>query len=116
MPESTQARRRSRESDSAADGQDAPRDQRNEQLDEDVACCLADIDEVLAEAETETERDRALREFSEIRRSDGSEEDEERKLAVWQATYAHLGLRVGRSCCGEPFVFDEHEYRRVSGT
>ena len=88
----------------------APADQRNEELDADVACCLAEIDAVLEEAESE--RDRALREFSELKARDGAE-DVEAELRVWQAKYAHLQLKVSRSCCGL-YAYDEASGRIVS--
>jgi hypothetical protein len=80
---------------------DQPADQRNEQLDEDVACCLAEIDELL---DTEAaEREQARREFHRFNRGTS-----DRVLDIWQARYAHLGLKYGRSCCGTPFIYGEH--------
>ena len=75
-------------------------DLRDEELTEEVACCLAEIDKMLSE--TETERERAIREFAEFGRDTTN-----RELRVWQAKYAHLGLRFGRDCCGNPYVDSE---------
>jgi hypothetical protein len=75
------------------------------ELDEDVSCCLAEIDEVLAEVETE--RERAEREFTEIQ-AEWEYLDKRGALAVWQARYAHLGLSVDYNCCtGEPYIESE---------
>lgn len=78
------------------------RDLRNEELAEDVACCLAEIDEVLDRERDE--RERARREFGAFDRDTG-----DRELNHWQAKYAHLGLRYGRSCCGTPYLVDPGE-------
>jgi hypothetical protein len=77
-------------------------DLRNDELDEDVACCLADIDELLAE--TESERDRAVREFEDLRAQRNL-----KGLRVWQAQYAHLGLSFGTSCCGSRIYMYEKD-------
>ena len=79
------ARRQNREPD---EQEVRAEDLRNEELDEDVACCLAEIDDLLTEEESE--RDRAIREFDGL---------DEKGMRVWNAKYAHLGLRVGESCC-----------------
>lgn len=71
----------------------AAQDLRDEQLDEDVACCLAEIDEVLKEEESE--RDKAIREFRELANAN----DYHKAERVWQAQYAHLGLRIAQGCC-----------------
>lgn len=96
-------------------------DLRDEQLDDDVSCCLAEIDEVLAEEESEHET--AKREFDALSKRWGNRWDlyessmtEDRLQAfnknadelkdefrLWQAQYAHLGLTV-RWCCGEPVM------------
>ena len=69
-------------------------------LDEDVACCLAEIDEVLdREAD---EREQARREFDAF-----GKDTTNRELNLWQAKWAHLGLKYGRSCCGTPFMYEE---------
>lgn len=73
--------------------QQQPANQRNEQLDEDVACCLAEIDELLAKEESE--RDRAIREFRALKNAD----DWSKAKRIWQAQYAHLGLRIYSGCC-----------------
>lgn len=66
-------------------------------LDEDVACCLADIDAVLGEVETE--KDRAIREFKVLKELEDAGEDYETGLRVWKAQYAHLNLEVYDHCC-----------------
>lgn len=66
----------------------------NEQLAEDVACCLAEIDELLAPEESE--RDAAIRE---ARALDKNSADYNKQLRLWQARYAHLGLSIVTSCC-----------------
>jgi hypothetical protein len=92
------------------------------ELTEDVSCCLAEIDEVLAEQEDE--QTKAEREFREIKaRYDRfysayllsgteleeqeaedelakAEQEAEDELRIWQAQYAHLGLSY-HWCCGE---------------
>jgi len=70
-------------------------DLRDGQLDEDVACCLAEIDKIL---DGESERDRAVREFRELRGT-SDWDDLARAERVWQAQYAHLGLRITSGCC-----------------
>jgi hypothetical protein len=74
-------------------------DLRNGQLDEDVACCLAEIDEVL-DAER-AERDQAEKEFAKLLRDNASES----RLNLWQAKYAHLGLSYSW-CCGTARLVD----------
>jgi hypothetical protein len=81
--------------------QEKPADLRNDELDEDVACCLAEIDEVL-DAEKQ-ERDQAEREFDEFDR-----DTSEKALRTWQAKYAHLGLSYGY-CCGMRYLIDNSE-------
>jgi Pup-like protein len=72
-----------------------------EKLDENVACCLADIDAVLEGQESE--EDRAIREFSELHAQVQGATTVEAALAArraldeWHVRYAHLGLTV---CCG----------------
>jgi uridylate kinase len=78
-------------------------DLRNGELDEDVACCLAEIDEVL-DAER-TERDQAAKEFDQLSNESLSERALKKKLNLWQAKYAHLGLSYGW-CCGVPRLMD----------
>jgi hypothetical protein len=78
-------------------------DLRNGQLDEDVACCLAEIDEVL-DAER-AERDQAEREFNQLSNEPLSERALKKKLNLWQAKYAHLNLSYGW-CCGVPRLVD----------
>lgn len=77
--------------------------ERKAAIDEEVACCLAEIDKMLDEAETE--RERALREFRELK----AEGWDWAALNVWKATYAHLGLKVGASCCGGPYVYNDND-------
>jgi hypothetical protein len=93
---------------------------RDEQLDADVECCLAEIDEVLTEAADE--REKATAEFQELKhrwdslgsvyRSKGAdaydklEGELQDKFRQWQARYAHLGLSV-RWCCGTPVMDEE---------
>lgn len=67
------------------------------QASEDAACCLSDIDEVLAEMDAlaeETEEDRARREYAELYdgldRGTIAEDEFERRMRVWRATYGHL--------------------------
>lgn len=104
---------RQREVDRDQGGETAPveteaADLRDPQLDEDVACCLAEIDEVLAEAKSE--KDIAREEFDAITEqyvnTDISPATRDDKLRVWSAKYAHLGLAVGQSCCGEPYMYE----------
>jgi hypothetical protein len=119
MSESKQAQRRRRTDEQTPE--QAPADQRNAELDEDVECCLAEIDAALEAAETE--RDRAVREFRELRerweqadadRWDGEDVADaaaaldavDEELRVWAAAYAHLQLQVRYSCCGTPFAYD----------
>ena len=77
-------------------------DLRNGELSEDVACCLAEIDELLNTEQAE--REQAVREFEALGKFSTN-----REMNIWQAKYAHLGLRYGRSCCGEPFLIDDRE-------
>jgi hypothetical protein len=83
---------------------ETPQDQRNERLDEDTACCLAEV---------ESEKDKATREFDEIKakfeRVEISYAQTSDELRVWQAEYAHLGLRFGEDCCGSGFYRYESE-------
>lgn len=69
---------------------------RDGELDTSVACCLDEIDQVLSAEENE--REQAEREFRAFDRY-----TPERKLKLWQAKYAHLGLSYGW-CCGEPYL------------
>jgi hypothetical protein len=93
-----QQRRRSR--DNGAPQQDSGRDVRNDELDTDVACCLDAINEVL-NAE-QAERDQAKAEFERLQMRSAPETE----LNLWQAKYAHLGLRYGW-CCGMPKLIDD---------
>lgn len=61
-------------------------------IDEETACCLADIDQVLEEAQQESEEEKALREWNEGVHT-------EKFIRVWNATYAHLGFKAHYSCC-----------------
>lgn len=83
-------------------------DVRDPQLDEDVSCCLAEIDAVLEEAKSE--KDLAREEFDAITEqyvsTDMSPATRDDKFRVWSAKYAHLGLAVGQNCCGEPYVYE----------
>jgi len=69
------------------------------EIDESTACCLADIDAALEDAGVETEEERALRDWAEWKGS-------ERGRRMWQAQYAHLGLRINTSCCVAVLVKD----------
>ena len=79
-------------------------DVRNEALVGEVACCLAEIDEVLAEQESG--QDKAKEEFEAIAAQPYSEEKED-LLRQWQAQYAHLGLGY-QWCCGELVMTHEN--------
>lgn len=111
-------------------------DLRDPALDEEVECCLAEIDSVLEQARSE--KDKAHAEFDEIttryreamaaavrryNEANGNEEeisaafrDEQQAedalmdgMRLLEAQYAHLGLQVG-FCCGEPrFYTDDDE-------
>lgn len=95
-----------RQSRNESDEQEAAaQDLRDGQLEEDVACCLAEIDKVLEE---ESERDRAIREFRELVNAD----DYYRAERVWQAQYAHLGLRIAQGCCTTA-LYDEKTGKTV---
>lgn len=89
-------RRQSRDEGGEQQEAAAAQDLRDGQLDEDVACCLAEIDKILDEEESE--RDRAVREFRELR-GISDWDDFTRAERVWQAQYAHLGLRIASGCC-----------------
>jgi Pup-like protein len=108
MARKEQRQRQPREEDDASDEEAATAtpDLRDEQLDEDVACCLAEIDEVLAS--TQSERDTAKTEFQEIadryNELEAGYKSTEAALIVWQAKYAHLGLGYDWYCCGGPYV------------
>src|ERR1700680_2984420 len=76
-------------------------DLRDDQLDEDVDCCLAGIDDLLEEQEKQQET--ACREFRLIKRRWDTADNQdpawnelfretEDELRIWQAKYAHLGL------------------------
>lgn len=80
------------------ESQEVPPDLRNAELDQDVACCLDDIDKVLDREQEE--RDQARREFDKF-----DHRTTEKTLKRWQAKYAHLGLRYAW-CCGEPYLVD----------
>lgn len=77
-------------------------DLRNDDLDQDVACCLAEIDKALDREQAE--RDQAKREF---RAFDWYTTDGE--LNRWVAKYAHLGLKYGRSCCFSLYLVDSKD-------
>lgn len=75
---------------------------------EDAECCLAEIDEVLAEQLSEESK--AREEFEVIRQkfadaiaSDADVTGLDDLLRAWQARNSHLGLRAGY-CCGVPFI------------
>ena len=72
-------------------------------LAEEVACCLAEIDKVLEET-GKTEKERALEEYIAFWNAPHSTQEEagelRRKIRIWRAQYAHLGLRTVESCCG----------------
>jgi hypothetical protein len=97
------AQRQPRQQRPATEQDEQPgQDLRNGQLDADVACCLDEIDALL---DTEqAERDQAKREFERF-----DYLTPELTLNRWQAKWAHLGLRYGRSCCGTPYVVDDKE-------
>jgi len=78
------------------------RDVRDAGLEAEVECCLAEIDEALDSEQAE--RDRAIAEFGEF-----SAYTPHSELSKWQARYAHLGLRFGQSCCGDPYMYDERK-------
>lgn len=92
MTRQTRAARQDRPHDESSQ-QAPPADQRNEKLDKEVACCLAEIDQLLEEAESE--RDAAIREFRELPGADNYGQAER----LWRAKYAHLGLRIASGCC-----------------
>ena len=85
-------------------------DLRNEELDEDTACCLAEIDKVLAETQ-ESERDAAIREFRAL--NDDGEVGRARRERLWRAQYAHLGLRIVDSCC-KVALFDKDTHHVIA--
>lgn len=76
-------------------------------LEEEVACCLAEIDQVLQEADAE--RKAAEEAFRVLyRKWTGtfiSREAMNDKFRIWSAQYAHLGLQVVW-CCGSPVLLD----------
>ena len=96
MTEYAQQRRQQRTTEEPQEGSEPASDLRNQELDDVVACCLAEIDELL-EAE-QAERDQAQREFDAF-----NSYTPKRVLNLWQAKYAHLGLRYG-ICCGRPYL------------
>lgn len=96
MTEQAQQRRR-QQRDQARNEQADRNDLRNRELDDDVACCLEEIDEVL-DAE-KREREQAEQEFYAFDIT-----VTEKQLNLWQARYAHLGLSYGW-CCGMPRLF-----------
>lgn len=98
MSEYAQQQRRFARRHPGEDQAAAARDLRNEELGEDVACCLDEIDEVLSREQDE--RDQARREFGKFDRRTS-----ETVLKRWQAKYAHLGLSYGW-CCGMPYLVD----------
>jgi hypothetical protein len=82
-----------------------PDDVRDAQLAEDVECCLAEIDDVLAAEAAEDER--AAAEFTALaERYENGDEDAYSELRLWSAKYAHRGLKLG-FCCGAPFMYTE---------
>lgn len=97
MTEYAQQRRQQRNEEPQEGEQSAP-DLRNTELDDVVACCLAEIDKLL-EAE-QAERDQAKREFEAF-----GYNTPRGALNVWQAKYAHLGLSYG-ICCGTPYLIE----------
>lgn len=102
--------RQRRHEDGDGDGLDQIKqtNQRDEKLADDVECCLAEIDELLEEAESE--RDKAIAEFREIRQKyisgEGSGEYIDSLMNLWQAKYAHLQLSLGVSCCSM-YLYDD---------
>ena len=111
MPEQVQRQHHAR-GEVTESPQDEAASLKNEELDADVACCLAEIDCCLAEVdellkeEEETERERAIREFRELAGS-----NDVKALRVWQATYAHLNLHWSRNCCGNAQLYDKEGQR-----
>jgi len=93
-------RQRQRDDRAPAGDTGSAADLRNDELSADVECCLAEIDEAL-QAGTD-ERAEAKLEFERISTACDWQDCEE--LRVWQARYAHLGLRYGISCCGVPVL------------
>lgn len=92
---------KARQSQKTADAEaaEAVTDQRDSQLDEDVSCCIADIDAMLDEVD-ETELLLAER-----KRQDQEQAEKDfwanysRRGQAWQQKYAHLGAYT-RECCG----------------
>jgi len=93
-------RQRQRDDRSQAGDTGSAADLRNDELSADVECCLAEIDEVLVS--TADEQAQAKLEFEQVSKDCGWQDCE--GLRVWQAKYAHLGLRYGISCCGTPVL------------
>lgn len=99
-------------------GEQQAKDVRNDQLDEDVQCCLADIDKALDEQEPEEDiaekrareqRAAAKAEYVGIhdRYADGTltSQAATRQLRIWEATYGHLFPQ--RGCCNSPIWPDD---------
>lgn len=100
-----QQRRQHAERHPAPEQEAATGQQRDARLDEEVSCCLADLDEALAESEltqAQRELEQAREEFAHLA---GLFNGDQRPLIAWEARYVHLGLRFGISCCGTPYIF-----------
>jgi hypothetical protein len=92
-----------------------PTDQRDAELDEDVACCLSDIDEALdeqseddaAEAYERTVKAEAKRLYNDLQDRLYNDLIDQNDYWIerqeWQAKYGHM---FESSCCGSP-VFDD---------
>jgi hypothetical protein len=65
------------------------------ELDEEVACCLAEIDEALAAAETDAQK--AKREWEAL---DWKDPEVRQAVSIWAEKWKHTGC-VGW-CCGTP--------------
>lgn len=103
-----QAQRQHSRKDEPDTAEQAPADLRDEQLSEEISCCLAEIDEVLTE--TQGEKDRAKEEFEKLRSAyrngSATEKATEDAMRLWQAQYAHLGLKFGW-CCSGPYMYED---------
>ena len=83
-------------------------DKRNAELAEDVACCLAEIDELLTETEEErqktlkAERKAAIAAWRKFRRATNYDEQAE----AFNQKYAHLHIKADWSCCIGAYLYD----------
>lgn len=77
-----------------------------EEVLEGADCCLADIDEVLGDNELDKARRDAQEVIDAYNRAELTDDEARNRISVFNATYAHLPMRMGQSCCGEPYLFD----------